>query len=172
MGLKLRGVLRCGRCGKPRGLVTHTCTTTRPRNRRTRVQSPVTWECGNCHKPRGLIHTCVTKTDFKKRKRAAARKAATAARRRQREAARARQAARRKATRERQAARRRQAAAERRARARTRRQTAAAGTRPSRPRGGSHEPGTCGDRDCPKYGCKAYFQGMADCPGPHGEGGG
>ncbi len=25
--------------------------------------------------------------------------------------------------------------------------------------------------DCPRYGCKSYWQGMADCPGPHGEGG-
>ena len=33
--------------------------------------------------------------------------------------------------------------------------------------GATLEPGTCGNRDCPKYGCKAYWQGMADCLGPH-----
>jgi hypothetical protein len=163
MGLKLRGALRCGRCGKSRGIA-HKCivnAASRRRVRRTRVQSPVQWVCSGCHKPRGLNHTCHVRTDFKKRRRAASRKAATAERRRKR-----------KAVRDRQAARRRQAAAERRVRARARKQLAKRSPRPSRPRGESHEPGTCGDRDCPKYGCKSYWQGMEDCPGPHGEEGG
>jgi hypothetical protein len=152
MGLRLRGAIRCGACGRPRG-ITHTCVTSGSRRRgRTHMQNPVTWECATCRKPRGLRHTCVIRTDFKARKR----KAATAERRRKR-----------KAVKDRQAARRKQAAAERRARARARKQTAKTRPRPPRPRGDSHEPGTCGDRDCPRYGCKAYYQGMADCPGPH-----
>jgi hypothetical protein len=157
MGLKMRGALRCGRCGKPRG-ITHTCINGRGR-RRARMQSPVTWECSNCHKTRGLVHTCITKTDFRKRKRAAARKRATAERQVKRKAVRARQAARRKA-----------AAAERRARAKARKKAATGRARTSRPRGDGHEPGTCGDRDCPKYGCKTYWLGMANCPLPHGGG--
>jgi hypothetical protein len=152
MGLKLRGVIRCGRCGKPRG-VRHTCVVRAGRRkRRHRVQAPVTWECPSCHKSRGLLHTCGNRGDFRARRR----KAATAERQRRRKAVRARQAAR-----------RRQAAAERRARDRARRQAAKRRPRPARPRGDGHEPGTCGDRDCPKYGCKSYWQGMADCPGPH-----
>jgi hypothetical protein len=156
MGLKLRGVIRCGRCGKPRGF-DHVCNPARGRRRRrSRLQNPVTWVCGTCGKARGLNHTCHVRTDFKARKR----KQATAERR-----------GKRKATRERQAARRRQAAAERRARARARKQLAK--PRPTRPCGESHEPGTCGDRDCPRYGCKSYWQGMEDCPREHaGEGGG
>lgn len=121
-----------------------------------RIQSPVQWICPRCGKSRGLTHTCRIKTDFKKRKRAAARKAATAERRLKRQAVRARQAAR-----------RRQAAAERRARTRASKQLTTRTSGPSRPRGDSHEPGTCGDRDCPRYGCKSYFQGMEDCPLEH-----
>lgn len=151
MGLKLTGVVRCGACGKPRGLA-HVCSPGKRPRRRTTLTNPVSWECSTCGKPRGLRHTCRQRTDFKARKR----KAATAERRRKR-----------KAVRERQAARRKQAAAERRARARARKQAAKRRPRPGRPRGESHEPGTCGNRDCPRYGCKAYWQGMADCPGPH-----
>lgn len=156
MGLKWRGVVRCGACGKPRGF-SHLCNPGRRRRRRSTLQNPVRWECPGCGKSRGLVHTCAPKSDFKKRKRAAERKRKTAERQR-----------RRKAVRERQAARRRQAAADRRARARARKKPAR--TAAPRSRGESHEPGTCGNRDCPKFGCKAYWQGMADCPGPH-EGG-
>ena len=152
MGLKLTGALQCGACGKPRGIGTHVCSPGRRRRRRTKLANPVTWECGTCGNPRGLWHTCQQRTDFKARKR----KAATAERRR-----------RRRAVRERQAARRKRAAAERRARARARKKAAKSRTRPPRPRGEAHEPGTCGDRDCQKYGCVAYWRGMADCPGPH-----
>jgi len=146
MGVKLRGVLRCGACGKPRGLGTHLCSPGRRRRRRTRPQNPVTWECPSCRKPRGLRHACTShKGEFKRRKR----KKATADRK----------------------ARKQRAAAERRARDKARRQAAGKKPRPSRPRGDSHEPGTCGDHDCPRFGCKAYWAGMADCPGPHGDGG-
>lgn len=110
------------------------------------------WTCGTCGQPRGVRHTCRQRTDFKARKQ----KAATAERRRKR-----------KAVRERQAARRKQAAADRRARDRARKAAAKGRPRTSRSRGESHEPGTCGNRDCPKYGCAAYWRGMDDCPGPH-----
>lgn len=154
MGLKLRGPVRCGRCGKPRG-IRHVCVARfGARARRHRVQSPVAWQCGTCGKPRGLAHACTVRTDFKARRR----RQAAAERQRKRKAVRARQAAR-----------RRQAAADRRAREKARR--AAARTRsprPARPRGDGHEPGTCGDQDCPRYGCQAYFAGMENCPLPHG----
>jgi hypothetical protein len=159
MGLKLRGAVRCGRCGKSRG-VRHVCITSRASKRRHKVQSPVTLECSKCGKPRGLRHTCVIRTDFKKRKRAAARKRVTAARRQRRQLT----AAKRKL-------RRQLAAADRRSRDQARKALAKRKTRTSRPRGDSHEPGTCGNRDCPKFGCKAYWRGMADCPGPHDGGG-
>lgn len=150
MGLKLDSPLRCGACGEPRGLGTHLCKPGKRRRRRTTLRNPLGWECRTCHQPRGLWHTCAQRSDFKSRKR----RAATADRRRKR-----------KATRERQAARRKQAAADRRARDR---KTAAKGKpRTSRPKGDSHEPGTCGNRDCPKYGCKNYWQGMDDCPRLH-----
>ena len=157
MGLKLRGVCWCGSCGKPRGLGTHLCD---PRPQSPRDPHPAA-EPGHVAVPalpqeRAACGTPArTEVDFKARKR----KQATAERRRKRKAAAARRAAR-----------RRQAAAERRARERARKRNAKGRPRP-RPRGESHEPGTCGDKDCPKFGCKAYWAGMADCPGPH-EGGG
>ena len=55
------------------------------RKRRHKLQNPVTWECSTCRKPRGLRHTCAIRTDFKARKRAAARKRATAKRRQRRQ---------------------------------------------------------------------------------------
>lgn len=149
MGLKLGGALRCGACGKPRGLGTHLCSPGKRRRRRTTLRTPVTWECGTCHQPRGMRHTCRTRSDFGARRR----QAATAERRRKRKAAAAARAARRK-----------QVAADRRARDRERKRAAKAKARarPPRPRGGSHEPGACGNRECPKYGCKAYWQGVED----------
>jgi hypothetical protein len=152
MGLKLRGVVRCGACGQPRGLGAHLCNPGRRRRSRTTLQRPVTWECSSCRKPRGLRHTCGNQGDFRARKR----KAATAERHR-----------RRKAITEKRAARRKQVAADRRAREKARKQAAKGSPRPARPRGDSHEPGTCGDRECPRYGCKTYWAGMDDCPGPH-----
>ena len=165
MGVKLGGgLLKCGTCGKPRG-ITHTCVTratSRRRKTRTRLQPRVTLTCTDCGKKRGLRHTCHPRSDFKAR----SRQQATAERQRKRKAARARQAAKRKATRERQAARRRQAAAERRAREKARR--AAAKTRKPRPRQPQHDYATCTDKDCTRHPCLAYRQGLEDCPLPHG----
>jgi hypothetical protein len=152
MGLKLTGALRCGACGKPRGIGVHLCQPGRRRRQRTTLRNPVTWECGSCHQPRGLRHSCGNRGDFRKRKR----QAATAERRHKRKAAAVRRAARRK-----------EAAVARRARERARKEAAKTRPRASRLRGESHEPGTCGNRDCPKYGCRAYWQGMDNCPGPH-----
>lgn len=151
MGLKLRGPVRCGRCGKPRGII-HTCVVRGGRKvRRHRPQSPVTWVCGTCGRQRGLSHTCRQRSDFRARRR----KQATAERQRKR-----------KAVRQRQAARRRQAAAERRARARARKQAARTSRpRPPRPQ---HDYATCTDRDCSRHPCLAYRQGIEDCPLPHG----
>src|ERR1700728_2878971 len=109
MGLKWRGVVRCGSCGKPRGLGSHLCNPGRRKRRRSTLQNPVRWECSTCGKERGLRHTCHQKSDFKSRKR----KHATAERQRKRRA-------KRRATRERHAARRKQAAAGRRERAKAR----------------------------------------------------
>jgi len=151
MGLKLRGVIRCGGCGKPRG-ITHTCVASGTRRvRRHKAQAPVQWVCSRCGKSRGLRHTCGNRGDFKARKR----KKKTADRQRQR-----------KATRERQAARRRQAKVERLARAKAR--TAAARTRQPRPRQPQHDYATCTDKDCQRHPCLAYRQGIEDCPLPHG----
>ncbi len=153
MGLKLSGVIQCGACGKPRGLGVHLCKPGARKRRRTKLRNPVTWECSHCHKPRGARHAkCSPASDFKPRKR----KAATAERQRKRKAAASARAARRK-----------QAAADRRARDRARKQAAKTRPRAPRPRGDSHEPGACGNRDCPKYGCKAYWLGVDNCPGPH-----
>ena len=87
MGFKLRGPIRCGACGKPRGLGTHLCNPGARRRRRHRAQNPVTWECSRCHKARGLRHTCHLRSDFKQRKRAAVRRRATVERQRKRKAA-------------------------------------------------------------------------------------
>lgn len=139
MGLRARGVVRCGRCRKPRGLF-HTCVSTR-RKGKTRLQAPFEWHCTACGKRHSPFAACTVRTDFRKRRR----RAAAAARKRKRKAVAARRAARRKA-----------AAAERRARALTLKTTA---RRSSRPRSSSQHPVPCGDRGCQKYGCKAYWQG-------------
>jgi hypothetical protein len=152
MGVKLGGgLLKCGTCGKARG-ITHTCVThaaSKRRVTRTRLQPRITVTCTTCNRVRGIAHTCAPKSDFKARRR----KQATARKR------------------DKRTARRRKAAAERRERDKRRKAEARKRKPRSRPRGDSHEPGTCGDLDCPKFGCKAYWAGMADCPGPHGEGG-
>src|SRR5579872_854720 len=168
MGFRLRGAVRCGRCGKPRG-IRHTCVARfGSRTRRHRVQTPVTWVCSSCGKPRGLRHTCTVRTDFAKRKAAAARQVERDAAAAKKRAAASKRRDAKKAAAARRNARRKQAAAERKARDKARKVAArTARTRPARPRGDSHEPGTCGDRDCPKYGCKSYWAGMEDCPLPH-----
>jgi hypothetical protein len=150
MGFKLTGPLRCGACGKPRGFGTHLCAPGKRRRRRTTLRNPVAWDCRTCGEPRGLRHTCRQRSDFKARRR---RHAAEERRRKRRAAAAAR------------AARRKQAAADRRARDRAQKQVANNKPRTSRSRGESHEPGTCGNRECPKYGCKAYWAGVDNCPG-------
>lgn len=101
--------------------------------------------CSTCDRVRGFRHTCAPKSDFKGRRR----KQETARKRAKR------------------TARRKQAAADRRAPDKVRKAVKGTRSRPPRPRAESHEPGTCGDRECPKFGCKAYWAGMADCPGPH-----
>lgn len=156
MGVKLEGsVLLCGTCGKSRG-ITHTCVTSatsRRRKTRTRLKPRITLTCATCGKVRGFRHTCNPKSDFKARKR----RQATAERQRKR-----------RVIRERQAARRKQAAADRRARERARKAQSRKRPARPRPRGDGHEPGTCGNHDCPRFGCKAYFAGMENCPLPHG----
>jgi hypothetical protein len=151
VGFKLQGALRCGACGKPRGLGAHACSPGK-RRRRTTLTNPVSWECGNCGKPRGVRHTCRQRSDFKARKR----KAATDERRRKRKAMAAARADRRK-----------RAAFERRDRDHARKQAAKDKKRRARPKVAAHEPGTCGNRECPKYACRAYWAGMEACPLPH-----
>jgi hypothetical protein len=152
----------CGRCGKSRG-IRHKCVTradSKRRKGRTSVKPKLTVTCGKCGKPRGLQHTCTIKTDFKKRRRQQARKKATAERRRRRA-----EAARKRA----EAARARKAAAK---------------TTRKRPRAAPHDPATCRDGDCDRYGCAKYREGFVDghedgydegfpdgiaaCPKPHG----
>jgi hypothetical protein len=156
MGVRLGGgLLKCGTCGKPRG-ITHTCVTratSKRRKTRTKLQPRIAATCTECGKRRGIRHTCAPKSDFKSRRR----EQATAARRKKR-----------KATKQRQAARRKLAKAERMAAAKLLKAATGHKTHPPRKRGDAHEPGTCGDKECPRFGCKSYWAGMADCPGPHG----
>lgn len=155
MGIKLSGGLICGACGKPRGLGTHPCSPGKRNRRRTRLAVPrLTWMCVNCQKPRGLAHTCVTKTDFKARKK-----------RHERHRKAARRAERKKAA----AQRRREAARRRTAAAAARRQATRAARGP-RPRPAPHDYRTCRDPECPKYGCAAFREGTEACPLPHGGG--
>lgn len=77
MGWKLSGsLIHCTRCGKPGGLF-HTCVVKRAGGRqRWKPQASVTTKCGKCGKTYSnpLTHTCVIKTDWKKRRKAAAAK--------------------------------------------------------------------------------------------------
>lgn len=155
MGFKLRGAVRCGACGKPRGPGTHLCNPGHRKRGRTRLQNPVTWECPKCHRPRGLRHTCTIRTDFAKRKRAA-----------ERERKRKRETAKRREKRLAATERRRQAAARRKAAARARK--AAARKRPPRPRPPAHDYHACRDPECEKYPCRVYREGLENCPLPHG----
>ena len=122
-------IVRCGGCGKPRGL-RHTCTRRlgrRPQRTRFKPQVRVRCGCGQLRSPFAAGHIC--RTDFKKRKRRQA-----AARRRARErrpaggagSGRPRPAVRRrereKAARKRRREREREAARDRRARERARHQ--------------------------------------------------
>ncbi|WP_338741940.1 hypothetical protein [Actinomadura luteofluorescens] len=160
MALKIQ-VLKCGRCGKPRGL-THTCVTRMDRRTKpgkTRLKPRVTATCRTCGKPRGLNHTCRISTDFKKRKAAAARREAAERKRRQ--------AARRKAA----------AAARRKNTTKPRKPTATkptakttnGKTTPAKVPAGktgagkaTHDYRTCNDTDCPRYACQAWKEAYAE----------
>lgn len=117
---------------------------TRPAKAKLRRLTSV--KCGRCGKryTNKLTHTCVIKTDYRKR---------LAAQKRREEAAARRQ-------------RRLEAAARRKAAAAARRQSAVSlgGPIGSRPRPPAHNYRTCRDADCTRYGCTAYRQGIADCP--------
>jgi len=168
MGVTIR-VVRCGRCGKPRGL-RHTCVVrmdSRRKPGRIRVAPKATVTCGTCGKPRGLTHTCTVRTDFKQRKTAAARrhtaernraKRKAAAAERRRKAAEAASAKRRAA-----ADRKRKAAADR----AERRKTAAAlrtGTTvpAARTRAGQHDYRACTDGHCEKPYCLIWKEAFRD----------
>ena len=103
-------------------------------------------KCGTCGKryANPLAHTCAPKSDFKKRKRAAERQ-------QKREAARARK----------------QAAAERRKAAAAERRKNAAGKRPAPARRPAHDYRLCRDDECARHACRAYKDGVADCPLNH-----
>lgn len=120
--------------------------------------------CGTCGKrySNPLTHVCAPKSDFKQRKAAAGRRPkAEAARQRKREAAaRKREAA--KARRKAAAERRKAAAAERRKKAAAKRSAPA--RRPARP---AHDYRLCRDPECPRHACKAYRDGITDCPLEH-----
>jgi len=156
--MKVRlALITCGTCHKPRGIV-HACVTSatsKRRKTRTAFTPALAVTCGKCGKRRGFNHTCTVRTDFKKR-------------RRQAEAARKRRVAAAKRREKRLAAteRRRQAAARRKAAAKARK--AAASRRPARPRLPAHDYHACRDRDCEKYPCRVYREGIEDCPLPHG----
>jgi hypothetical protein len=185
-------VVRCGGCGKSRGL-RHTCTRRlgrRPQRTRVKPQIRVRCKCGQLKSPFAPGHVCRVGTDFKKRKRSqsAARRRAReqAARRRRRD----REAAARRARRDREtAARRRRRDAERdaarirRQRERERRQRAAEARRTTPRRERTRKPATsparrapnpnehrydmCRDDECQRRACVAYRQGVEDCPLSH-----
>jgi hypothetical protein len=152
-------LLRCGKC-RSRYSFRHVCVTAKAGKRRVRFAPSVSVKCGRCGQryANPLTHTCTIRTDYRKRLAAAKRKAAAARKAERRRERRARQAARRKA-----AARAREAA--RRARAEAR---AAA---PKQPRPPRHEPRSCRDPECTRYGCLHYRDGFADgqdaCQRPH-----
>jgi len=135
-------LLTCGRCGKPRGR-RHLCRGTRKGRDKPRLT--VRYECGKCGRSvrNPFRHTCSIRTDWARRRKAAARKAKAAARRELRKK-RAREAA----------ARRKAAAAERRAKARD--------AKPARPRADRHNPRNCQDPECTRYGCNLYSDGYKD----------
>lgn len=174
------GLFHCGKC-RQRYLFNHLCVTTKARGK-TRLKPGLRFTCSGCKKEHGnpLTHRCEIKSDFRKRRATATRKAKTAARaerarqRKQlaaikRKAAAAKRAERRKQRRAETAKRRRQAAARRREAARQRKKARAATPKPSpAPR---HEPATCRDPECAKYGCvhfrEGYEAGQLDCPYDH-----
>ena len=152
MGLKLRGVLRCGACGKPRGLGTHLCSPGPPSPSPHPAAEPghvgvpelpqAAWPAAHVRQPRSTSRS------------------ASASRRRPSGAASGRPPT------AKRAARRKQAAAERRAREKARKQRrGSAGRARGKPQ---HDYATCTDKDCTRHPCLAYRQGIEDCPLPHG----
>jgi hypothetical protein len=136
-----------------RRMIRHTAT--RPARRLAARASVKCTVCGKRY-ANPLTHTCTVTTDFRKRRRAAQRKARAKAR----------------AEKRRQ---RRQDAAQRRREAAARRRKAAAGTRTAavkrKPRAPAHDPRTCSDPDCTRYGCRTwkdgYETGIENCPRDH-----
>ena len=188
-------IVRCGGCGKPRG-VRHTCVRRLGRRpQRTRVKPQVRVRCGTCGQRRTPfgVHTCATDFNARKRRHATARRrareAAARRQRREREAA-GRRARRERETEARRRRRDREAAArqERRRRQREReqeRRKRAAETRSNTPRNqrgrkphtrpnrrapnpNEHRFDMCRDDECQRRPCVAYRQGVEDCPLPHG----
>jgi hypothetical protein len=132
----------CGGCDKPRGLH-HLCRGTRKGRDKPRLT--VRYECKKCGRSvrNPFRHTCSIRTDWARRRKAAARRAKAAARRELRKK-RAREAA----------ARRKAVAAERRAKARDAKRT--------RPRAERHNPRNCRDPECTRYPCHLYDDGFTD----------
>jgi hypothetical protein len=145
-------LLSCGKCGKQRGRY-HMCRGTRKGRDRLRVKAGFTCKCGKTV-TNPFTHTCSERSDFKKRRRAADRAEKTRKRR-----------ARRKRVRDEAAARRRAAAKARRAKAR-------ATAKARRPRASPHNPRTCKDAECTRYGCVKYREGFVDGVAAGSEGGG
>ncbi len=75
-GTRLR--VTCGRCGQDRELIGHVCVIRSGRAARRSSAPKLSLDfgkCGTCHKPVGnpLTHVCAPRSDFRKRKRQAAR---------------------------------------------------------------------------------------------------
>lgn len=135
-------LLRCGKCGKPRGLRHHVCAGGRRGRDRLRVKAA--FECGRCRKKisNPFTHTCSIRSDFAKRKRKADRQAKAKVRRDKRK----------------------QRADDARAKRKTadRQRKAATAARRRKPRASPHNPRTCRDEDCQRYPCRLYEEGYAD----------
>jgi hypothetical protein len=176
-------VLRCGKCGKPfTPFKAHVCNGRRTGRTALKPAVSVTSPCPKCGKQRSnpFTHTCQVRTDFKARKHAADRQAATAKRRAAAAARRQAQAAKRRAAAERRKAREKAAAAARRARAAERRKAAAdkrraaAGERrktaaalrkgtPVRTRSHTgHDYRTCADARCERSMCLVWKEALRE----------
>lgn len=136
-------VLSCGSCGKPRGRY-HACAG--KVGKRDKVGLRVRFACSRCGRENRnpFTHTCAIRTDFKKRRRRAERQAKAAA------------------ARERRRRRKAEAAKRRKAAARERRAKARAAAKARRPRASPHNPRTCSDDECTRYGCVKYREGFDD----------
>jgi len=124
------------------------------RRRVRRTVRRVAVSCPTCKKryTNPLTHTCIVKTDFKKRRRQAIAKDRAEKKRRRRQ----------------DAAQRRREAKQRRAKAaRAKRKTAVKKKR----RAPAHDPRTCDEPDCTRYGCRTWKDGfetgVENCPRDH-----